>query len=150
MNPYLQLGCTALTAHSMATGAKGRVDLLLAAHHAQHGFLQFAQLLLQHSGLLAAEALAAAAAHAAVRGLQRRAGRALVISRDKVHNTGVVQSPPGMVIYLFGCSFNIKDIFLAKINVLIQKQRRQVALQVTTVLHHDGTGDCVTPKCGTE
>lgn len=62
----LQLGCTALAAHSVATGAEGGVDLLLAARHTQHGFLQLAQLLLQHPGLLAAEALTAAAAHAAV------------------------------------------------------------------------------------
>lgn len=80
MTPYLQLGSTALTAHSVTTGAEGGVDLLLAAHHAQHGFLQLAQFLLQHPGLLAAEAFTAAAAHAAVGGLQRRAGRALVIS----------------------------------------------------------------------
>lgn len=80
VTPYLKLGSTALTAHGVATGAEGRVDLLLTAHHAQHGFLQLAKLLLQHSGLLAAEALTAAAAHAAVRGLQGRAGRALVIS----------------------------------------------------------------------
>lgn len=143
---YLQLGCTALAAHSVATGAEGGVDLLLAAYHAQHGLLQLAQLLLEHSGLLAAEALTAAAAHAAVGGLQRRAGGALVASGDKVHNTGVVQSPPGVVVYLLGCSFDVKDILLAKVNVLIEKERCQVALQVTTVLHHDGAGDCVTPE----
>lgn len=51
-----------------------------------------------------------------------------------------------MVIYLLGCSFNIKDILLTKVNVFIEKQRCQVALQVTTVLHHDGTGDRVTPE----
>lgn len=146
VSPYLQLGCTALAAHSVAAGAEGRVDLLLAARHTQHGFLQLAQLFLQHPSLLAAEALTAAAAHAAVGGLQRGAGRALVTSRDKVHNASVVQSPPGMVIDLFGCSLDVEDVFLTKVNVFIQKQRCQVALQVATVLHHDGAGDCVTPE----
>ena len=50
-----------------------------------------------------------------------------------------------MVIDLFGCSLDVEDVFLTKVNVFVQKQRRQVALQVATVLHHDGTGDCVTP-----
>lgn len=146
MTAYLQLGRAALAAHSVAAGAEGGVDLLLAAQHAEHGFLQLAQLLLQHSALLAAEALAAAAAHATVGGLQGRAGGALVVPGDKVHNPGVVQSPPGVVIHLLGCSFNIKDILLPKVNVFVEEQRCQVALQVTAVLHHDGAGDCVTPE----
>lgn len=50
----------------MATGAEGRVDLTLTAEHAQHGLLEFAQLLLEGAGLLAAEALAAATAGAAL------------------------------------------------------------------------------------
>lgn len=50
----------------MATGAEGRVDLALAAEHAQHGLLEFTQLLLEGTGLLAAEALTAAAAGAAL------------------------------------------------------------------------------------
>lgn len=96
----LQLGRTALTAHSVAARAEGGVDLLLAAHHAQHGFLQLAQLLLQGPGLLAAEALTASAVHAAPRGLERGAGRALAAPGYEVQHTGIVQSPPGVVIHL--------------------------------------------------
>lgn len=98
--PHLQLGGAAFTAHGVATGAEGRVDLLLTAHHAQHGLLQLAQLLLQRPGLLAAEALTAGAVQAALRGLKRGAGRAVLASRHEVHNAGIVQSPPGMVIHL--------------------------------------------------
>lgn len=50
-----------------------------------------------------------------------------------------------MVICLLGGSFNIEDILLAQVDVFIQKERSQVALQVSAVLHHDGTGHCVTP-----
>lgn len=150
MATYLQLGCAALAAHSVATGAEGGVDLFLAAQHAEHGFLQLAQLLLQRSALLAAEALAAAAAHAAVGGLQGRVGGALVTPGDKVHNPGVVQSPPGVVVYLLGCSFDIKDILLPKVNVFVEEQRRQVPLQVPAVLHHDGAGDGVAPEGSSE
>lgn len=146
--PHLELGGAALTAHGVAAGAEGRVDLLLAAQHAQHGLLQLAQLLLQHPGLLAAEALAAAAVHAAVRGLQRGARGAVLAPRDQVHHAGVVQSPPGMVVHLLRRSFNIEDVLLAEVNVLVQKQRCQMALQVSTVLHHDGTGHRVTPTRG--
>lgn len=147
--PHLQLGGAALAAHGVAARAEGRVDLLLTAHHAQHGLLQLAQFLLECPGLLAAEALTAGAVHAALRGLQRGVWRAVVASRNEVHNASIVQSPPGVVIYLLRCSFNIEDILLAKVNIFIQKQRSQVALQVSAVLHHDGTGHCVTPA-GTE
>lgn len=64
--PHLELGGAALTAHGVAAGAEGRVDLTLTAEHAQHGLLEFAQLLLEGAGLLAAEALAAATAGAAL------------------------------------------------------------------------------------
>lgn len=140
----LELSGTALAAHSVATRTEGRVDLQLAAHHAQHGFLQLAQLLLEHPGLLAAEALTATAIQAALGGLQGRVGRAVVASRDEVHNAGIIQSPPGVVIHLLRGSLNVEDILLAKVNVFIQKQRCQVALQVSAVLHHDGTGHGVT------
>ena len=50
-----------------------------------------------------------------------------------------------MVIRLLGGSFNIEDILLAQVDVFIQKERSQVALQVSAVLHHDGTGHRVTP-----
>lgn len=66
VDPHLELGGAALAAHSVATGAEGRVDLALAAEHAQHGLLEFTQLLLEGAGLLAAEALTAAAAGAAL------------------------------------------------------------------------------------
>lgn len=97
--PYLQLHGTALTAHSVATGTEGRVDLPLTAQHAEHGLLQLTQLLLEHSGLLAAEAFTATAVHA-FRGLERRVWRARVASRNQVHDAGIVQGPPGMVIDL--------------------------------------------------
>lgn len=67
--PHLELGGAALAAHSVAAGAEGRVDLALTAQHAEHGLLQLAQLLLEGPRLLAAEALAAAAVHAALGGL---------------------------------------------------------------------------------
>lgn len=95
----LQLHGTALTAHSVATGTEGRVDLPLTAQHAEHGLLQLTQLLLEHSGLLAAEAFTATAVHA-FRGLERRVWRARVASRNQVHDAGIVQGPPGMVIDL--------------------------------------------------
>lgn len=117
----LQLGGAALTAHSVAAGTEGGVDLLLTAHHAQHGLLQLAQLLLQRPGLLAAEALAAAAVHAALGGLQRGARRALVAPRHEVHDTRVVQSPPGVVVHLLGGSSDIENVLLAEVNVFIQK-----------------------------
>lgn len=96
----LELGGTAFTAHSVAAGTEGRVDLLFAAHHAEHGFLQLAQLLLEGSGLLAAEALAAAAVQPILRGLQGRVGGTVVTPRNQVHNTSIVQCPPGVVIDL--------------------------------------------------
>lgn len=96
----LQLGRAALAAHGVAARAEGGVDLLLTAHHAQHGFLQLAQLLLQGPGLLAAQALAASAVHAAPGGLERGAGRALAAPGDEVQHAGIVQSPPGVVIHL--------------------------------------------------
>ena len=145
MDPHLELGGTALAAHGVAAGAEGRVDLALAAEHAQHGLLELAQLLLEGAGLLAAEALTAAAAGTAFRGLQGRVRGAGVASGQEVHHTRIIQSPPGVVICLLGGSFNIEDILFAQVDVFIQKERSQVALQVSAVLHHDGTGHRVTP-----
>ena len=45
-----------------------------------------------------------------------------------------------VVILVLGDSFNIEDILLTQVDVFVQKQRSQVALQVSAVLRHEGTG----------
>lgn len=105
----------------MSTGTEGRVDLLLTTHHAEHGLLQLLQLLLQGFALLTAQALTACAVQIALGGLERRVLGAAVSPRYKVHNASIVQGPPRMVVHLLGRALDVKDVFLAQVNVLVKE-----------------------------
>lgn len=141
---HLKLIGAALAAHHMTTGAERGVDLLLAAQHAQQRLPQLPQPLLQRPALLAA---------AAVRPLvlllvpARRAwrGGALAAPGHQVGDAGVVEGAPGVIVHLLGRAADVENILLAQVDVFVEEERGQVALEVPAVLHHYSVGHRVTP-----
>lgn len=107
----------------MTTGAERRVDLLLAAQHAQQRLPQLLQPLLQGSALLAA----ATVQPLVVRVVSARGaggGRALATAgaSDQVHDAGVVKGAAGVVVDFLGGTSYIKDVFLAQVDVLVEEE----------------------------
>lgn len=148
---HLQLVGAALAAHHVAAGAEGGVDLLLAAHHAQQRLAQLLQPLLQCPALLAASAVQAVVLLAAARRVRRRRGRvhaAAAGSRGQFRHARVVEGAAGVVVNLLGGAADIEDVLLAQVDVVVEEERRKVALEVAAVLHHHGVGHRVAPAGG--
>lgn len=133
----------------MAAGAEGGVDLLLAAQHAQQRLPQLPQPLLQRPALLAAAAvrplvLLLVPARGAGRGRALAAAAAAV--GHQVHDARVVEGAAGVVVHLLGGAADVEDVLLAQVDVLVEEERGQVALEVPAVLHHHSAGHRVTPS----
>ena len=143
MWPHLELTGAALAAHHVAAGAEGGVHLLLAAQHAQQRFAQLPQPLLQRPALLAA---AAVGPLVPTQGVGRGRALAAAASGHQVHDAGVVEGAAGVVVHLFGGAADVENVLLAQVDVFVEEERRQVALEVPAVLHHHCVGHSVTPS----
>lgn len=127
----------------MAAGAEGGVHLLLAAQHAQQRLPQFPQPLLQRPALLAA---AAVRPLVPAGGVGRRGALALAASGHQVHDAGVVEGAAGVVVHLLGGAADVEHVLLAQVDVFVEEERGQVALEVPAVLHHHSAGHRVAPS----
>ena len=164
MLSHLKLAGAALAAHHVTAGAEGGVDLLRAAQHAQQSLPQLLQALLQGPAPLAVPAVllllvlllvlfpssSSSSLGAVVAERGAGGGRALAGGgpRHQVHEAGVVERPAGVVVHLLGGPADVEHVLLAQVDVLVEEERSQVALEVPAVLHHHGARHRVAPGRG--
>lgn len=146
-NPHLKLICAGLAAHHMAAGAECSIYLLLAAEHAQQSLSELLQTFLQGAALLAAATvqplvLLAVPAWGAWRGVAIPAFRA----GNQVHHARVVERSPSVVVHFLGGTSDVKNVLFAQVDVFVEEEWGEVALEVSAVLHHHCIGNCVTPE----
>ena len=56
------------------------------------------------------------------------------------HRPGAEEGSPRVVVHLLGGALDVEDVLLAQVDVLVEEEGGQVALEVTAVLHHHRTG----------
>lgn len=130
----------------MTAGAERGVDLLLAAQHAQQRLPQLPQPLLQRPALLAAAAVGPLVLLLVpARGAWRGGALAVAAPGHQVGDAGVVEGAAGVIVHLLGRAADVENILLAQVDVFVEEERGQVALEVPAVLHHHRVGHRVTP-----
>lgn len=66
------------------------------------------------------------------------------LGHRRCRHSGAEEGPPRAVVHLLGGALDVKHVAFAQVDVFIQEERGQVALEVSAVLHHHSAGHRVT------